>query len=263
MAEAQKNTIITIFCNTCVREMKHSLLSSVKRSGVDELSHDFTIRWENTYQVLECQQCNNVTLRVRQWDDESQSYHYNRFYHDTYYPPIVSRPKPIWFAQLEPKFQEVLKEVYIALDANARFLAAFGARTALDMLVVDKIGDVGSFKAKLKKLESEGYVNPTEKELLDAVTEAGNAAAHRGYAPDGELLTSVMDILESLFDRIYFKPSRDKDLLRKARELKRKLPQRNDTSKKCVSETKQLNDVADAIQHSQRKPLGSNEHVQK
>ncbi|MBA7567674.1 hypothetical protein ES708_09389 [subsurface metagenome] len=95
------------------------------------------------------------------------------------------------------------------------------------MLIVDKIGDVGTFKDRLNKLESEGYIDSTEKELLDAVTEAGNAAAHRGYAPDEKLLNSVIDILESIFDRIYFKPNRDKDLLKKARELKSKIPKRN------------------------------------
>jgi len=135
---------------------------------------------------------------------------------------------------LEEKYQEVLQEVYIALDANTRFLAAFGARTALDMLIVDKIGDIGSFKEKLNKLESKGYIDSTERELLDAVTEAGNAAAHRGYAPDERLLSSVIDILESVFDRIYFKPERDKDLLKKARELKQKIPKRVKTSNKRV-----------------------------
>jgi predicted RNA-binding protein with RPS1 domain len=206
--------------------MKHRLLSSVVRSGVHEVDPSFYISWENTYQVLECQECDNVTLRVRHWNDEAQCSHNKKDYQDSYYPPIVSRQKPVWFDKLESKFQYVLEEVYIALDANTRFLAAFGARTALDMLIVDKIGDVGTFKEKLNKLESDGYIDPTEKELLDAVTEAGNAAAHRGYAPDEKLLNSVIDILESLFDRIYFKLNRDKELLKKARELKKKIPKR-------------------------------------
>lgn len=226
MAEEKKYRIVRIFCNECLREMKHTVLSSVKRSGVHEVNPEFHISWENTYQVLECQECDSVTLRVRHWNDEAQWSQNKKDYQDSYYPPIVSRPKPIWFDKLDPKLQDVLDEVYVALDANTRFLAAFGARTALDMLIVDKIGDIGTFKDKLNKLESEGYIDSTEKELLDAVTEAGNAAAHRGYAPDEQLLNSVMDILESLFDRIYFKPDRDKELLRKARELKSKIPKR-------------------------------------
>ncbi len=226
MTEAKNYKIVRIFCNECLREMKHLVLSSVKRSGVHEVAPEFSFSWENIYQVLECQECSNVTLRVRHWNSEAQWSHDQKDYKDSYYPPIVSRPKPVWFEKLETKFQEVLQEVYIALDANSRFLAAFGARTALDMLIVDKIGDKGSFKNKLNKLESEGFIDSTEKELLDAVLEAGNAAAHRGYAPDENLLNSVIDILESLFDRLYFKPSRDKELLQKAKELKGKIPKR-------------------------------------
>lgn len=237
MTQETKYKIVRIFCNECLRKMKHRLLSSVERSGVHEVDPQFYISWENTYQVLECQECDNVTLRVRHWNDEAQWSQNKKDYQDSYYPPIVSRPKPIWFDKLESKFQDVLEEVYVALDANTRFLAAFGARTALDMLIVDKIGDVGSFKDKLNKLESEGYIDTTEKELLDAVTEAGNAAAHRGYAPDEKLLNSVIDILESLFDRIYFKPNRDKELLNKARELKKKIPKRNSKSNKGVQGT--------------------------
>lgn len=235
MMEEKKYKIVKIFCNECLREMKHKVLSSVIRSGSHDVNSDFSIYWENTYQVLECQECNNVTLRVRHWNDEWSQHKHD--YQDSYYPPIVSRPKPIWFGKLEQKYQEVLQEVYIALDANTRFLAAFGARTALDMLIVDKIGDIGTFKQKLNKMESAGYIDSTEKELLDAVTEAGNAAAHRGYAPDEKLLSSVIDILESLFDRIYFKPNRDKELLKKAIELKSRIPKRVSTSNKSVQGT--------------------------
>lgn len=220
-----------IFCNSCLREMTHLVLSSVKRKGYADVSPDFGISWENTYEIFECQECNNTTFRIRHWNDEAQWSHDKKDYHDSYYPPIVSRPKPIWFDKLDIKFKEVLEEVYIALDANIRFLAAFGARTALDMLIVDQIGDVGTFKEKLDKLESEGYMDSTEKELLYAVTEAGNAAAHRGFAPDEELLNSVIDILESLFDKFYIKPDRDKDLLSKARNLIEKIPKRKNNIK--------------------------------
>ena len=174
---------------------------------VADIDPEFWISWENTYQVLECQECEHVTVRIRHWNDEAQFHPERKDYQDTYYPPIVSRPKPYWFSKLDPELQEVLDEVYIALDANTRFLAAFGARTALDMMIVDKIGDIGSFKEKLNKFESGGYVNSTEKELLDAVTEAGNAAAHRGYAPEEKLLNryaenkwNIKEILVHLID---------------------------------------------------------------
>jgi len=230
MPKIPKLSKIRIFCNECLHEMTHIILSSVQQEGCDEVSPEFYISWESTCEIIECQECHNVTFRIRRWNDEAQLSHDKKDYQDSYYPPIVSRPKPPWFDKLDEKFQEVLKEVYIALDVNTRFLAAFGARTALDMLIVDKIGDTGTFKDKLRRLETDGYIDSTERELLDAITEAGNAAAHRGYALDEKLLESVIDILESLFDKFYIKPERDKELLKKARELKSKIPKRKLTS---------------------------------
>lgn len=206
--------------------MTQFIIKGTQRSGYHDISPDFGISWENLYEIIECQECGNVTFRIRHWNDEQQPVDSGEKYYDTYYPPIVSRPKPLWFDKLDDRFQDILEEVYIALDANTRFLAAFGARTAIDMLIVDQIGDSGTFKDKLDKLEKQGYIDSTERELLDAVTEAGSAAAHRGYAPDEKLLNSVMDILESLFDKFYIKPERDKELLKKARELKSKIPKR-------------------------------------
>ena len=72
MTQETKYEIVRIFCNECLRKMKHRLLSSVERSGVHEVDPSFYISWENTYQVLECQECDNVTLRVRHWNDEAQ-----------------------------------------------------------------------------------------------------------------------------------------------------------------------------------------------
>jgi uncharacterized protein YutE (UPF0331/DUF86 family) len=215
-----KHELEKIFCNECLREMKHIELSSVEKRGSDDY-----ISWENKYQVMECHECGNIVFRRRHWFSEDQ-WGDEPCYTYSYYPPIVSRPKPAWFDELSDELTDVLEEVYVALDTNSRFLAAFGARTALDIMMVDKIGDVGSFQQKLDALESKGYISATEKELLDAVTEAGNAAAHRGYAPDSKLLSSVMDILESVLDKIYFKPERDKELLEKARELKGRVPPR-------------------------------------
>ena len=69
-------------------------------------------------------------------------------YSDVYYPPPVSRQKPSWFEEIPYEIQCVMEEVYVALQAGSRYLATVGARTALDMLIIDKIGDAGSFKRR-------------------------------------------------------------------------------------------------------------------
>jgi len=52
-------------------------------------------------------------------------------------------------------------------------------------------------------LEGEGYVGRKKREFIAAALEAGNAAAHRGIAPDAKNLNRVMDIVESLLESVY------------------------------------------------------------
>jgi len=47
--------------------------------------------------------------------------------------------------------KQVLDEIYVALTGNGRRLALMGARTLVDMLMLQEVGDVGTFDAKLKE----------------------------------------------------------------------------------------------------------------
>jgi hypothetical protein len=73
-----------------------------------------------------------------------------------------------------------------------------GARTVIDMFVLDKIGDVGTFKQKLQALVDGGYLGSQQQDILNVALEAGNAAVHRGYKPSVEVLTHVIDVVENL-----------------------------------------------------------------
>ncbi len=138
----------------------------------------------------------------------------------------ISRKKPEWLNELPSDIKSVLSEVYIALHAESRYLATVGPRTVLDLLIVDKIGDSGSFKQKIKKLEDGGHITHAEAELIEAVIEAGSASAHRGYAPDTDSLNHVMDTLESMLDKLYIAEGRQKRLATQAAALRTKIPPR-------------------------------------
>ena len=92
---------------------------------------------------------------------------------------------------------------YKALQADSPMLATVGARAIVDLVLVDKVGDVGNFGQKLQALEAQGYVGRKNREFVSAALEAGHAAAHRGVAPDLASLERVMDIVESLLESVY------------------------------------------------------------
>jgi hypothetical protein len=145
-----------------------------------------------------------------------------------YFPPPVARLKPNWFDALPRDLRKLLSEIYRSLDADTRALPMMGARAVLDRVIVDTIGDVGSFEQKLKKLEEERHINAKGREILDAALDAGNAAIHRGHAPTVKDVHSVMDIVEHLLHSTYVLES-------VAEEIKRNTPPRSPQKKRPIT----------------------------
>ena len=82
-------------------------------------------------------------------------------------------------------------------------MAVMGARALVDMAIMDKVGDKGSFDQKLSALEEEGFVSKRNREVLTAALDAGNASAHRGHKFEAREVNQIMDIVENLLQAIY------------------------------------------------------------
>lgn len=173
------------------------MLAVRKTSDSEDIEGVGPVSWEDTYEMLECCGCENVVLR------HSHSFSELPEVEVAYYPPRVSRPTPPWKNKLPYRFSSLMDEIYSALHANSRCLALMGARTVVDMVVLDKIGDVGSFQQKLEHMEQRGFVSRQSREFLAVAFEAGSAAAHRGFRPMEEQLLNVMDIVENLLQAVY------------------------------------------------------------
>jgi hypothetical protein len=195
MATASK--IKKVHCNECRRKTEHRLIKSFKGDSGSEEHEDYSIWWDTTYDVLQCCGC-RAALLVRTFDfSEDPDLSVN------YFPPRVSRHSPKWKINLPPELMLLLEEVYKALDGNNRRLPMMGARTLVDMLMVEKVGDLGSFGAGLKELENQGFISSKNREVLEAALDAGSAAAHRGYASKTEEVNIVMDIVENMLQAVY------------------------------------------------------------
>ncbi len=84
------------------------------------------------------------------------------------------------------------------------------------MYIVEKIGDIGTFKNKLKKLLDDKFITQSSKELLEVALEYGHATIHRGYQAEKDEITGVLDIIENLFET--------EALIDKSKKLKRTIP---------------------------------------
>jgi hypothetical protein len=150
--------------------------------------------WHKTYTLFICCGCESITLRRQmvfsEWESDEPEIEF--------YPPQVSRQLPKWRDELPPEIRELLSEIYTALHSNSRRLALMGVRTVIDLFVLDRIGDIGTFQQKLQALVDAGYLGSQQREILNVALEAGNAAAHRGYKPSSEVLSHTIDVVESL-----------------------------------------------------------------
>lgn len=188
---------VRIHCNNCSRETNHAVRA--KHTVVSEdRDHEYgPFGVKDTIEIFQCLGCEEMTVR-------------RSFEHDAYgegipdfYPPRISRRTPLWKDKLPKQILAVVEEVYRALQADSPRLATIGARTIIDLVILDKVGDVGTFVEKLTALEKQGYVGRKNREFVAAALEAGSAAAHRGIAPQVDDLNRVMDIVESLLESVY------------------------------------------------------------
>jgi hypothetical protein len=198
MPVKSKSNIRKIHCNECRRKTDHRLLKTAKGdTGSESYDEEYDVWWETTFEALQCCGCLEMVVRrtyiFSEWDDADVRY----------FPPRVSRHPPKWVHDLPLDLKQVLEEVYRALDANNRLLPMMGARTLVDMVMVEKVGDVGGFAQKLSELEKAGFVSSKNREVLEAALDAGSAAAHRGFAAKTDEVNIVMDIVENLLQAVY------------------------------------------------------------
>jgi len=189
--------IVRSHCNRCASQTKHVVLAA-RRVDDSELLEDYgPISWSDLYELVECRGCENVSMRHTHYFDPTDETTI------TTYPPQVLRRRPHWLHQLPPAIVALMQQTYQALDLNSRALALMGARAAVDMVMTDKVGDVGPFVKKLNALEELGVIGSKNRAVLETALDAGNAASHRGYQPSTDDVGAVMDIVENLLQAAY------------------------------------------------------------
>ena len=224
---------LKIHCNKCGRTTTHKVLFETSRDFRDPPRGPYYVEWGYTYQTVECGGCEEVSYYTRGWCSEDYNPESGEpDYTHSYYPPPQKRPQPDFEFGVPFSIVFVLKELYTAINNNSRYLASTGIRTVLDMMIVDKIGDEGTFKDKVDKLVADGHINADEGKIMTAVIDAGNASAHRGFMPDDDVLSSMMDILERLIDKFYMVDARHRDSAAKADRIIKKVPPRKPKANK-------------------------------
>lgn len=203
-------TIIKSHCNKCSGERNHLVLHREHSSWTEDVNGGRnSISGADTYYMLKCAGCDEFQLRHESWFSEN--------WPDEptvrLYPPALSRRRPPWMLDLAFKagvptvVEELLTEIYVALQNDTRRSAAMAIRSLLETIMIDKVTDQGTLGKNASAFIAAGFIPPAfEKLFRDTLIEAGNAAMHRAWKPTDVQLNALMDLTEWLVASIYIHP---------------------------------------------------------
>lgn len=120
-----------------------------------------------------------------------------------FFKSYTSTGKPDWYDLLDDTQKALILEIDRALSGNLEALPTIGLRTLLETIMVEKIGDAGSFAKKVDVFTKQGYVTPKMAEALRYVLDAGNASAHRAYFPSRDDLVACVELVKHLIHGVY------------------------------------------------------------
>lgn len=226
MTEEIRAEIVKGECPTC-RHIRNSFVRAKFYTSWKDPQHP--IDGNDTYFILQCCGCETPFFRHDLYFPEDDDYDYDPktgetvivpTIRETYWPPKEKRSRPEWLLVVQYRegvLAGLLQRVYTALDSELSVLAAIGISTAFDRATsVFGIDAELSFARKLKALLEDGRIGNTEKEILDALIDAGNSAAHRGWSPKAHQLDMMMDVLEAFLHRHFVQRDRASELLAEA-----------------------------------------------
>ena len=237
---------VRIQCNECLNSTSHHLLKKIKNEDSEVVfTHDDgseeSMNWWTVFEMLQCNGCEEVTLRKTYWFSET---------HDTpettFYPPRAARKLPHWFWDLKnvvaldygtrkirinylrdyptEMWADLLEEIYAAIHGDNRRLAAMGARALLDSIMETALNNPPKrFFEKLGKMKTDRLISESDFNLLEAAIDVGSAAAHRAHNPSQGDLNHVMDIAEGLLHSFIL------DKTNVAEALSENTPKRNES----------------------------------
>ncbi len=212
----ERPDITKAHCNTCSGLRSHFIVHGHNKDWREEITDDprDDITGTDRYELLKCAGCDHVVFRHTATHSKSYDDDGNLKEIVTYSPPKQTRRKPSLLSTVAGGLQFVMKdvisdlfdEIYIALHSECPRLAAMGIRSLMEHVIIDKVGDQGTFKKNLEEFQKRGFISESERTIVDTTLEVGHASIHRNHKPSMDVLTSCLDISEAIVNRLYLWP---------------------------------------------------------
>ena len=226
---AKQNKVISIHCNKCNHQAKHSvILEHSERETSQELHGTMLLDfWADQYvQILKCGSCGEYTLR--KYDISSEDIP------DSVECNIIILPKrgnpdiksSEAFQGVPIHILEIYKETVDAFINETNLLCAGGIRAILEAVCIDKNikdGLVGekrtkSLQGRIYGLNEKGLITMNHSNILVHHQYLGNKALHELEKPSSDELKIAIEIIAHTLSSIYELNSKGQELKNKKEE---------------------------------------------
>jgi hypothetical protein len=204
-------------CPQCNASRNAAVIATHKE---EETSND--VWGSSEFSILKCLGCGTVYFRT--YSLCSENFNYEEDGETTLTPEIEFWPVPLKLRisiyqlfSLPEGINRLLGEVHQAINNKLHSLAAMGIRSVLEQIIIDRVGDQGTFIKNVDEFQRAGYLSVRQRNQLESLLEAGHAATHRGWQPDDDDISVLWDITDHVIDSVYVHNER-------ASRLEKKLP---------------------------------------
>lgn len=205
---------VKILCRICKHPTNHEVLFTKTDT---ETADEVDITWWTTYQLLQCQGCDEVTYRITNANSENiDLYTGQPDISETLYPNRTDGRPPIeGYENFPTKTKKIYQETLKALHHNALILSAIGLRALIESICVEQKTKSKVLAGGIDELAQTGLLSKKQAEFLHAHRFMGNVAAHEMIAPKATELVAALDIAETLLKTIYILPKVAEKMKRK------------------------------------------------
>ena len=228
-ANAHQNKEVREICGKCLRETRHKVVTSYEYNGEEDCGEHHTIDWYNSWQVIQCQGCDDLSFRKEHFFSEDVHQIYEDEWEDgisvTLYPKRnASMRLTKDFINVPPKLRNIYLESLEAFNNDSFILTAAGLRSLVEGVCeflkitdgpVQQNGKTirrKTLEGKIFGLNEKGHLTEAGANFLHEHRFMGNDAVHSLRKPSRENLSIAIDILEHSLDAIFELPAKAQEL---------------------------------------------------
>lgn len=205
-----KDKIRKVVCNRCDNQTNHVVCSSVESSWGNE-----DIQGIDTYEIIRCSGCDNISFRIGSTDSESYDYDettggavsYSEI--EQIYPSRLMGRTALKELYLIPdKVRFIYKETHVALCTKLKILAGVGIRALIEAVCSEESVKGETLEEKINDLVAKEVLTKRNAAVLHRTRLLGNKAAHETKSASDEELDIAFDIVENLLETVYIIPKK-------------------------------------------------------